>query len=255
MVEDLSITDYLAEGGRLTHPANVPPRYRGEVMKMMSTFVDSELAGAAGFAEVINAAPGIKARIAAAKIVLEKTDHADRVLRLMAEFGADTDRYVTHHPWTDRLAREADIGARRNGHDMRLSVLNYPLNGWLDAVAMNCVTGHAVVVQIEDMTRVSYQPLAEALREVLPRERRHVELAEEGLRLLVQDGAADTIRDSVAYWRPRAAAVFGDPSPERMAQLSAWGLRHRSAAELRAEWSRRLDAGLARIGLVPAPDP
>ena len=83
MTEEMKIEDYLAAGGVLSNPTNVPPRYRAELMKIMATFVDSELAGAAGFADVINAGPGIKERIAAAKIVLEKTDAADRVLRLM----------------------------------------------------------------------------------------------------------------------------------------------------------------------------
>ncbi len=110
MTEDMSIESYLSQGGKLTNPTNVPPRYRAELMKMMATFVDSELAGAAGFADVINAGPGIKERIAAAKIVLEKTDNADRVLRLMGEFGANTDRYANHHPWTARLPRDAGTG-------------------------------------------------------------------------------------------------------------------------------------------------
>ncbi len=82
MAEDMTIESYLSQGGKLTNPTNVPPRYRAELLKMMTTFVDSELAGAAGFADVINAAPGLKERIAAAKIVLEKTDNAGQVLRL-----------------------------------------------------------------------------------------------------------------------------------------------------------------------------
>ncbi|WP_421906724.1 Phenylacetic acid catabolic protein [Mameliella sp.] len=250
MTDEMNIADYLSQGGRLTNPANVPPRYRAELMKLMSIFVDSELAGAAGFADVINAGPGIKERIAAARIVLEKTDHADKVLRLMGEFGANTDRYVGHHPWTDRLPRDTAPGSTRSAHDMRLSVFNYPLQGWVDAVAMNLCMGHAVAVQLEDMVRVTYQPLAEALREVLPVERRHTELAEEGLERLATEGQGAAIAESLAYWRPRVAAVFGDPSDDRMAQLQAWGLRHASAPEMRAEWERRLEAALARLGLT-----
>lgn len=252
MHDDSALIDYLAQGGRLTNPANVSPRYRAELMKLMSTFVDSELAAAAGFADVINAGPGIKERIAAAKIVLEKTDNADRVLRLMGEFGANTDRYATHHPWSERLERDAPVTARRNGQDMRLSVLNFPLAGWLDAVTMNCVTGHAVVVQLHDMSRVSYQPFAEAIKQVLPVEQRHVELAEEGLHRLVENGQGAPIADSVAYWMPRASAVFGDPSAVRVAQLKRWGLRSRSASELRAEWNSALDATLQRLGIAVA---
>lgn len=245
MAEEMKIADYLAKGGRLTGPANVPPRYRAELMKIMATFVDSELAGAAGFAEVINAGPGIKERIAASKIVLEKTDNAGRVLALMGEFGANTDRYATHHPWTDRLPRATAPGRARSAHDMRLSVLNYPLAGWTDAVVMNLCMGLAVGVQLEDIVQVSYQPLAEALREIAPVEARHAELAEEGLARL----EPGEIAASLDYWRPRVAAVFGDASPERMAQLSAWGLRRASGTDMRAAWENRLAAALARTGL------
>lgn len=249
MQDDTTLNDYLAQGGRLTNPTNVPPRYRAELMKTMSTFVDSELAAAAGFADVINAGSGIKERIAAAKIVLEKTDNADRVLTLMGQFGANTDRYATHHPWADRLDRGASVEARRNGQDMRLSVLNYPLDGWVDAVVMNCVTGHAVVVQLRDMAGISYQPFADAIKAVLPIEQRHVELAEEGLVRLVAQGHIDQIRDSVAYWRPKAASVFGDPSQERLARLNAWGLRRATAEDMRKSWETSLDGSLKRADL------
>lgn len=249
MSEEMNIADYLAQGGRLTNPANVPTRYRAELMKLMATFVDSELAGAAGFADVINAGPGIKERIAAAKIVLEKTDNADKVLRLMGEFGANTDRYANHHPWTDRLPRDTPPGTGRSAHDMRLSVLNYPLNGWTDAVVMNLCMGLGVGVQLEEMQKVSYQPLAEAIRTILPVERRHTELAREGLERLITTESGNGLRESLAYWQPRVAAMFGDVSAERMAQLKAWGLRDQTASALRASWQTRLDTVISDLGL------
>ena len=46
--EIMPIEDYLAKGGVLTSPANVPARYRGELLRLMAIFVDSELAGSAG---------------------------------------------------------------------------------------------------------------------------------------------------------------------------------------------------------------
>lgn len=180
-MSDMSIEDYLAHGGKLTSPGNVPARYRGELLRLMASFVDSELAASAGFAEVINDAPGIKSRIAAARIVLEKADHAARVLAVMAEFGVDTDRYEGVHPWAARLDRSADIGATRQDGDMRLSVFHYPLQGWVDAVVMNVVQGLAARVQLTELTRVSYQPLAEVFRALAPVESRHAELGIEGL--------------------------------------------------------------------------
>lgn len=249
----MSLDAYLEQGGVLSSPANASPRYRGELMRLMASFVDSSLAGSAGFAAVINAAPGIKERIAAARIVLEKTDHAERVLDIMESFGADASRYATHHPWAKRLERDADIGATRLGEDMRLSVFHYPLDGWIDAVTMNALMGTAATVQLDELVRVSYQPLAEAFRVIGPRERRHAELGVEGLRkILVDPAAREMVEASVAYWAPRVAASFGDVRSTRFDALRRFGLRHASNAALLAAWRASMTAVLAEFDLSAA---
>ncbi len=241
MNENTDITSYLAEGGKLSAPGNAPPRYRAELMRMMASFVDSELAGAAGFADCINMGPGVKERIAASRIVLEKHDHAERVLKIMGEFGANTDRYMQVHPWTERVAREEDVGAERRGGDMRLNVFWYPIENWADAVVMNVMMGKATIIQLEELARCSYQPLAEAFREILPRERRHMELGEEGLAGL-RASDAGAVLASMDYWRPRVAASFGGRDSERFAMLKKLGLRHRTNADLLTEWDAAVDA-------------
>lgn len=252
MADEMPLSDYLAQGGKLTSPANVPPRYRAELLKIMATFVDSSLAGAAGFADLINAGPGIKERIAAARIVLEKTDNADRVLRIMGEFGADTARYATHHPWTARLAREADIGTARGEHDMRLAVLNYPIEGWADAVVMNLLMGRAVVVQLDELAGVSYQPLSEVFRAILPVERHHADLALEGVDRLLETQEKPVLQASVDYWWPRVASSFGTTTSRKFDALKAMGLRHTPNADLRAKWEAETGRVLGRLGLCPA---
>ncbi|WP_435528460.1 Phenylacetic acid catabolic protein [Mesorhizobium shangrilense] len=252
MSETMPIEDYLAQGGKLTSPENAPARYRGELMRLMATFVDSELAGAAGFAEIINAGPGIKERIAASRIVLEKLDHAERVLEIMGEFGADTSRYATHHPWTERVPRNSDLGAARHGTDMRLAVLHYPLDGWTDAVVMNVLMGRAVVIQLDEFTRLSYQPLAEVFRAILPRERRHMELGEEGLRKILVDRAAQAeVTTSIDYWRPRVAASFGAAASTHFETQKRFGLRHTANAELASAWSKQIGDMLVELRLSP----
>ncbi|PKP84178.1 MAG: phenylacetic acid catabolic [Alphaproteobacteria bacterium HGW-Alphaproteobacteria-2] len=249
MTEEMTLTDYLARGGRLTSPGNVPPRYRAELLRLMATLVDSMLAGSAGFADVINAAPGITSRIAAARIVLEKADHAERVLKVMAEFGADTGRYATLQPWAARVARDASLGPVRHGGDMRLSVFHYPLEGWADAVVMNVLMGRAVGVQLAEFERASYQPLAEVLRAIAPRERRHAELGETGLRALVAAGDAQ-VQPSIDYWLPRVAESFGAAGSQRFEVQKAMGLRQRPNEVLRAEWEREAGALLGELGLA-----
>lgn len=251
MSDEMSIETYLAQGGVLSTPANAPPRYRAELLKMMATFVDSELAGAAGFADIINQGPGIQARIAAARIVLEKTDHADKVLRLMGEFGADTTRYADHHPWTARLDRDADIGQTRSQHDMRLAVFNYPLQSWADAVVMNLLMGRAVALQLEELSHVSYQPLAEAFRAILPVETRHAELAEEGLMQVVEARGTAELQGLADYWWPRVAASFGQEDSGKFEGLKAFGLRRTANADLKARWQQQAAAILEKAGLTP----
>lgn len=251
--EPADIDDYLRKGGVLTSPANAPARYRAELMRLMAAFIDSELAGAAGFAGIINLGPGVKERIAAAKIVLEKNDHADQVLKIMGEFGADVTRYVQHHPWEDRLPRDAEVGATRASNDMRLAVLNYPLDGWTDAVVMNLLMGAATGVQLDDYATISYQPLRDAFRRIAPVERRHAELAIEGLVKLIDEDrdAVGEAQASVDYWWPRVATSFGADHSPRTDALTAMGLRKLDNAALRQRWRERAEAALTALGLEP----
>lgn len=250
MTDTMNIDDYLAQGGVLTSPANVPARYRGELMRLMSSFVDSELAASAGFAGAINFAPGIKERIAASRITLEKADHAARVLAVMADFGTDTARYERQHDWAARVGRDADLGAARSGSDMRLSVFHYPITGWADAVVMNVLMGLATGVQMTELTRVSYAPLAEVFREIAPREARHAELGIEGLgRLCAADDGRAAVRTAMAYWRPRVAASFGVAGSQRHDTLARFGLRHATNETLLARWEAQVAETLAPLGL------
>lgn len=249
--DTMQLETYLEKGGMLTSPGNVPARYRGELMRIMASFVDSELAGSAGFANVINDAPGIKERIAAARIVLEKADHAERVLKVMGEFGVDEKRYATHHDWAKRLERDASVEAARTGTDMRLPVFHFPLAGWVDSVVMNVVMGEATAVQLGELSRISYAPLAEAFRAIAPREGRHAILGYEGLtKIAATEQGRAAAKESVAYWRPRVAACFGHAGGERFDMLKRLGLRHEPSASLLMRWSAQLDAKLASLGLA-----
>ncbi|WP_149140086.1 Phenylacetic acid catabolic protein [Gemmobacter caeruleus] len=250
MSDTMNIEDYLAQGGILTAPGNVPARYRGELMRLMGSFVDSELAGSAGFAAAINFAPGIKERISASRITLEKADHAERVLEVMGSFGTDTARYQGQHDWAARVARDADLGAARQAGDMRLSVFHYPITGWTDAVAMNVLMGLATGVQMTELTRISYAPLAEVFREIAPREARHAELGLEGLeRIAATDAGRAEAGAAIAYWRPRVAATFGVAGSARHDTLRKFGLRHSPNEALLSRWEALVAEKLAPLGL------
>jgi ring-1,2-phenylacetyl-CoA epoxidase subunit PaaA len=250
MHDEESLVSYLAAGGRLDSPDNTFPRYRSELMRVMAMFVDSEMAGASGFADCINLAPGLKERIVATRIVLDKFCHAEKVLKLMEPFGANTEHYVTAHPWAARLDRSVDLGSRRIEGDMRLNVFHYPIYGWVDSVVMNFLMGRASVIQLDEFTRCSYQPLADAMLEILPVEKGHAELAEAGLRQTLAGGYDLTAAQaSVNYWYPRVAATFRPNSSGRVEVYRQYGLRQHSNEELLARWQAEIAPGLGMLGL------
>lgn len=249
--DSMPIKDYLARGGKLTSPDNPPPRYRGELLRLMSSFVDSELAGSAGFADSINWAPGIKERIAASRIVLEKADHAERVLDLMGDFGTDKALYNKVHDWAARASRDATIDPRRQGGDMRLSVFHYPFEDWTDAVVMNVLMGLATVVHLEELGQCSYAPFADVVREMLPREQRHMELGLEGLeRIVATPEGKQQAGAGVDYWWPRVAETFGTEYSERFERLARMGLRHTPNEALKSAWQTQAHAQLVRQQLA-----
>lgn len=226
--DDMTVDDYLQKGGVLSSPSNVPARYRAELLRLMASFVDSELAASAGFAAAINTAPGIKQRTNAAQIVMEKAQHAEMALALMSEFGVDAIRYAGHHPWHERIKRNEDIGQiRLNDRDMRLSVFYYPLDGWVDAVVMNALMGIASGIQLQELAKVSYAPLAEIFRSIISQENVHTKMGVSELYNIAGDpDQRDLVRASVKYWLPRVEATFGHIDSDRFERLKAFGLRH-----------------------------
>jgi len=235
---------------KLTSDDDLTPGYRGEVRRLMVAFVDSELAGAAGFVDIINKAPGLRERCTAARLVSEKFDHAQQVLDLLEVFGVNIDLYVQSHAWDARLSRTIDLGNRRIGGDKRLNIFHYPYEGWLDSVVMNMLMGLASSIQLEEITHCSYAPLASVMGQIAAREAEHAELGRKGLTKSLDNGySLAAAQASVDYWYSRVLATFGGTDSQRFDQDKAYGLRKNTNADLIAKWENRIAEQLSRIGL------
>lgn len=247
---DKSLIDRIAAGERVSSPEEVTPAYRAELMRLIVVFVDSELAGAAGFAEQINAAPGMKERAVAARMVAEKFAHAEKALDLLAPFGISPEVYVRSHAWNARLNRALDLGTRRVGGDKRLNVFHYPIEGWIDAVTMNMLMGSASAIQLAELIDCSYAPLAEAMSDIVRREAAHAALGESGLAQAIdRDGSTASAQASVNYWYPRVVHTFGRSDSDRYELYSKYGLRRSTNAKMLAAWQDEVRPRLGRLGL------
>lgn len=251
--KDRALAARIAQGERLDGPDAVTPGFRTELMRLMAVLVDSELAGAAGFADIINAAPTLADRVLAARIVSEKFDHASRVLALMEAFGVNPDLYLAEHAWSGRIDRSANLGTRRIGGDKRLNVFHYPLQGWLDALVFEVLMGTASVTQLADQSESAYQPFADVVADVVAGESRHAEQGEAALATVIErSGNLTRPQAAIAYWQPRVAASFGRAESERLDVYLDFGLRKRSNADLLAQWRDETATRLAKLGLKAA---
>lgn len=258
--QDQSFLQRIAAGHKIAAPREdvlrcagekVPTGYRNELMRLVVVFADSELAGAAGFCPFINRGPGLRERIVAAKIVTEKYVHAEMALKLLQPFGVNPTLYVRSHAWDSRLDRHIDLGTRRIGGDKRLNVFHYPLEGWEDAVVFSMLMGAATAIQLAEMAQSSYAPLAEAITQILPREREHAQLGESGVRQAIEGSASKAAVQAAAnYWHPRVAATFGRVDSDHAAIYIQYGLRRRSSAEMLSDWKAQSATALQRVGLA-----
>jgi 1,2-phenylacetyl-CoA epoxidase catalytic subunit len=257
--QDTNFLERIATGKKIEPPQGdslrcagepVPTGYRNELMRLVVVFADSELAGAAGFCPFINRGPGLRERIVAAKIVTEKYVHAEMALALLKPFGVNPMLYVRSHAWDSRLDRHIDLGTRRIGGDKRLNVFHYPLEGWEDAVVFNMLMGAATSIQLVEMAQSSYSPLAEAIAQILPREREHAQLGETGVgQAIEQSHSKAAAQAAVNYWHPRVAATFGRVDSDHASIYIQYGLRRRSSAEMLSDWQTQSAAALKRLRL------
>ncbi len=257
MEKKMSVEEYIENGGKLTAPENTPARYRAELMKILTIFIDSELAGASGFADMINKAPKLPAKIAASKIVYEKLYSANIMLQILASFGAKTDLYVNQSDWAFRFDRNNYIEGRQDGYDMRLNIFYSPLTNWNDAVIMNYLMGQASAIQLSELYKISYQPAAEKFTQILISETNHKNSAKKALENLIlqytitknQDAIAE-LQQSVDYWYPRVAASFPKSSSPNHKKLVKFGLREENVDILLTDWRQQIHAVLKLNGLT-----
>ncbi len=248
-MDDKKLIERIANGEAIQRGEELSPAYRSELMRLMVVFVDSELAGAAGFADMINRGPGLRERQVAAQIVADKFHHADQVLELLKDFDVEPRLYVASHPWASRLDRFLDLGNRRIGGDKRLNVFHYPLEGWTDSLVMNCLMGAASYIQLKELRSCSYAPLAQVMADIADGEARHAELGERGLISAIDHNGTAAAQACVDYWYPRVAATFGRADSQHNERFRQFGLIKRTNEQRLNAWEGQVNDMLTRLGL------
>jgi len=248
-IDDKALIDRINKGEKIQRGEQLPASYRAELMRLMVVFVDSQLAGAAGFANVINHGPGLRERRTAAQIVADRFDHAEKVLELLKDFNVKPRLYVSSHAWASRLDRTVDLGSRRINGDKRLNVFHYPLEGWIDALVLNVLMGTASNIQLGELRQSSYAPLAEVMVEIINSEKSHVEKGLKGLKNSLNHDGAAAAQAAVNYWYPRVTATFGRSESEHNERVKQFGLMKQTNDSRQVDWENQVSKLLADLGL------
>jgi 1,2-phenylacetyl-CoA epoxidase catalytic subunit len=237
----------------VSHASDTSEPYREAVLKVLSIFVDSQLAAAANFNDAMHTCPSIHDRVTAARVVLDKTANAEKFIPVMHEFGAATDKYLVHHPWAARHERVAPLDTAMVGRrDMRNPVFDFPLLNWKDAIVWAVLVGQSSNLQITDFCEMSYQPGAGVFQEIQPVEHHHHGLAlEEFQKYAAVPENRQPLQTSIDYWWPRVSAGFGKNGSKTSQILEIFGLRRMSNAALRAQWVSDMEGLVTEFGLLP----
>ena len=247
---DNKLLERIASGEKIQRGEQLPAPYRSELLRLMTVFVDSQLAGAAGFAEIINQGPGLKERRTAASIVADRFDRAEQMLDLMRDFGINSRLYVTSHPWAARLDRAIDLDNRRVGGDKRLNVFHYPIEGWIDGLILNTLMGIASAIQLSDLRNTSYAPLATIMQSIVESERSHADMGEIGLNYALRFNSKAKAQVAVDYWYPRVLATFGRGDSEHSQKLIEYRLLEGNCCQRTQRWQQEIKQLLQRSGLT-----
>ena len=114
----------------------------------------------------------------------------------------------------------------------------------------NMLMGSASAVQLAELADCSYRPLADAIAQILPREREHASLGETGVRQAIERrGSRASAEAALNYWYPRVADTFGRADSDNAALYVKYGLRRRGNSEMLADWKQQSATAISRLGL------
>ena len=245
---DKVLLDSITEGKQVTADQEISPKYRELITGLLLQLADSELAGAAGYGQLLNLGPTLACRIELSSIVNDKFCQAQNAYELIKALGLNVEKYFLLHSWDARIQRHAQLGYRRASSDKRLNALMFPLTSWPDLSVFTYLMATMARLQFEEFSTASYEPLAELATASVSLEKRHSEYGLKWLANLVEAERLEA-QVSINYWHERVIKSFGPSESEGNVLHRNFGLKHRTNDELSKLWEREICAELAKLGL------
>jgi ring-1,2-phenylacetyl-CoA epoxidase subunit PaaA len=200
-----------------------PPAYRDALEEMVCGLAINELHAAMSFDEpAIALAPTPYAKWLSWRLAMEAVEHHRAFLELARRIGIPEGRL--------------DPGRGR------LPVFGFELRTWPEFCVIKAIADSAQALQAEDLASCSFHPLRNIARAQLPEGRLHARLGRELCLELLQSGLASDVQNALDRCFPLVPAVFGGMESGKEAACRRFGLKRRSAEEMRREFLARSGA-------------
>ncbi len=216
------------------------PEYQDLLKRVLAIQCDCEIGGPHLYLDdMLPSAPSKLYRLVVARTAAEEVDHYRKMAKLASDIGEDTS-YVLSWPNQKRYV-EAFRGK---------------ITTWEDFAVFGFLIDRVGRYQLEEFQDCSYVPLAELLPTVEQEEVAHISFGTNMTRELAEKGdeSRERVQKSINYWYVKGLDMFGKSESWRSERFRHWGLKRRTNAEARQQYTDEINALITGMGL-DIPDP
>src|SRR5579864_1000002 len=219
------------------------PEYIDLLRRVLAIQADCEIGGPHLYVDaMLPGAPSQLDQLIVARTAAEEIDHFRKFARLAGDMGVDT-TYILSRPNQERYV-EAFRGT---------------ISTWEDFAVFGFLIDRVGRYQLEEFIGCSYQPLSRLLEppsRILDEEAGHIDFGTTRTAEMAAKGGEqrERVQKSVDFWYVTALDMFGRGESQRAERFRYWGLKQRSNAEARAQYTAEVKPLIESMGLT-VPDP
>ena len=216
------------------------PEYQDLLKRVLAIQCDCEIGGPHLYLEdVLPNAPSKLYQLVVARTAAEEVDHYRKMARLAGDIGEDVS-YVLSRPNQKRYV-EAFRGK---------------ITTWEDFAVFGFLIDRVGRYQLEEFEDCSYVPLADILSTMVQEETAHISFGTNTTREMAEKGdeSRERIQKAVDYWYVKGLDMFGNSQSKRSERYRYWGLKRRTNAQQREQYTAEVNALITDMGL-DIPDP
>lgn len=218
------------------------PEYQDLLRRVLAIQADCEIGGPNLYVkDILPNAPRKVDQLIVARTAAEEMDHYRKMARCAGDIGADVS-FVLSRPNQERYV-EAFRGT---------------ITTWEDFSVFGFLIDRVGRFQLEEFIGATYQPLARIVEDpqVIREEEGHIDFGTNCTAEYAAKGGEfkERAQRAVDYWYVKGLDMFGKSQSYRSERYRYWGLKRRTNAEAREQYTREVNALIEKMGLQ-IPDP